>query len=386
MFEFHIDARDTVSPARRGRFVTPHGVVDTPAFMPVGTAGSVKGLTPDMVRATGTQVVLGNTYHLALRPGAEIVAELGGLHAFSGWTGPMLTDSGGYQVFSLSDLVKIDEDGVSFRSHIDGARLRLDPAEAMRIQNLLGADIIMVIDQCPPIAAPREVVEQAVQRSIRWAERCKQSHARADQALFAIVQGGTHDDLRQACAARLINIGFPGYAIGGLALGESETQRNAVLNATAPHLPADKPRYLMGVGRPIDIAHAVARGVDLFDCVMPTRNGRNSYAFTSAGTVRLRNEEHKRAGGPLDPACDCYTCRHFSRGYLRHLFLAGEMLGPILASLHNIAYYQRWMATIRSEITAGRFAAWYAGQIDRAAAMEANAVTDDSAEKETHEC
>jgi len=373
MFEFTLQAKDVGTAARLGQFTTPHGLVQTPVFMPVGTAGSVKGLTPDLVRSTGTQIILANTYHLALRPGAEIVAELGGLHQFTGWNDPILTDSGGYQVFSLAELVQIDEEGVSFRSHLDGAHLRLDPAEAMRIQNLLGADVIMVLDQCVRYPANREDVEAAMQRSIRWAAQCQAAHARQDQALFGIVQGGIHHDLRRQCAQALVELGFPGYAVGGLAIGETPGQMDAVLACVVPHLPADSPRYLMGVGRPIDILRAVARGIDMFDCVMPTRNGRNSFAFTSQGVVRLRNEEHKRSRQPLDPACECYTCRHFSRGYLRHMFLAGEMLGPILASLHNIAYYQSWMARIRRSIREGTLLDWLAEENqkeDRAAPLE----------------
>ena len=365
-------AVDVRTAARRGRLHTPHGTVETPAFMPVGTAGSVKGLTPEQVRATGTQMILGNTYHLALRPTADVVAALGGLHRFSGWDGPILTDSGGYQVFSLGELVRVDNAGVSFRSHLDGADLRLEPREAMRIQGLLGADIAMVLDQCVrigpadsgngPPAATREDFREAVERSIRWAAECKRSRSREDQALFGIVQGGLYHDLRRECAERLIEIGFDGYAVGGLAVGESPQEMDDVLSQLLPALPADRPRYLMGVGRPIDLLRSVARGIDMFDCVMPTRNGRNSFAFTSQGVVRLRNGEHRRSTLPLDPDCSCYTCRHFSRGYLRHLFLAGEMLGPILASLHNVAYYQAWMARIRKSIEDGTLADWLAAE------------------------
>ncbi|MCK6483345.1 MAG: tRNA guanosine(34) transglycosylase Tgt [Phycisphaerae bacterium] len=364
MIAFEIVARDVRSAARCGRLSTPHGVVETPAFMPVGTAATVKGLTPEQVRAVGTQVILANTYHLALRPGAEAVAELGGLHVFSGWDGPILTDSGGFQVFSLGELVRVDEDGVSFRSHVDGARLRLDPESATRVQNLLGADIIMAFDQCVPAAASRDEAEAATQRSIRWAQRCKQAHRREDQLLFGIVQGGLFADLRRGCAEALCEMDFPGYAVGGLALGESIEQRDEVLRDTAPYLPDERPRYLMGVGRPVDILHAVSRGIDLFDCVLPTRNGRNSHCFTSVGVVRLRNSAHARSREPLDPACACYTCRHFSRGYLRHLFLADEMLGPILASLHNIAYYQAWMKRIRAAISDGTLIEWM-NSVDR---------------------
>jgi len=377
-FKWTLDAADRSTRGRTGRFRTPHGEVETPAFMPVGTAGSVKGLLPGLVRDTGTQVILANTYHLALRPGAEVVADLGGLHAFCGWDRTILTDSGGYQVFSLAELNRVDDEGVTFRSHVDGAPMRLDPESATRIQNLLGADIIMAFDQCPPSTAAPEVVQAATERSIRWAARCRASHQRSDQALFGIVQGGLDTELRHRCAEALVAMDFPGYAVGGLAVGESDEARDAVLAAVTPALPSDRPRYLMGVGRPIDILRAVARGIDLFDCVMPTRNGRNSYAFTSRGTVRLRNEKYKRSREPLDPECDCPACRNFSLGYLRHLFLAGEMLGPILASLHNIAYYQRWMQRIRRSIGEGTLGDWLAREMAAPAANAGDADEDGS--------
>ena len=354
MFSFRVEATHPDSPARLGKLVTPHGQVPTPVFMAVGTAGTVKGLTPDQVAATGVQMLLGNTYHLALRPGAEVVAGLGGLHGFMGWNGPILTDSGGYQVFSLAELNDISDDGVVFRSHVDGSLVRLDPDSAIDIQQKLGGDVIMAFDQCPPIPAPRDQVEAAVERTVRWARRCREVHQRDDQWLFGIVQGGLHHDLRRTCAERLVEIGFDGYAVGGLSVGESHAEMMEVLAGLVPQLPADRPRYLMGVGTPRDLIEAVEAGIDMFDCVMPTRNGRNACAFTAQGRLHLRNNCHRTSTEPLEADCDCYTCRHFSRGYIRHLFLAGEMLGPILASIHNLRFYQRFMARIRDLIPQGK--------------------------------
>jgi queuine tRNA-ribosyltransferase len=322
--------------------------------MPVGTAGAIKGVTPDQVRATGVQILLANTYHLHLRPSEDVVADLGGIAAFGGWRGPVLTDSGGYQVFSLARINRIDDDGVDFQSHIDGARLRLDPQKATAIQNRLGADIIMAFDQCPPIPCAREAVEAAVRRTISWARICRQCHTRPDQWLFGIVQGGLHVDLRRECAAALTDIGFDGYAVGGLSVGETHDEMIATLEQVTPLLPADRPRYLMGVGMPRDLYHGVRAGIDMFDCVLPTRNGRNAYTFTARGPIRLRNEQYQRSGRPVEDGCDCYTCRNFTLGYLRHLFVAGEMLGPILASIHNLRFFQRFMQRIRALIPTGR--------------------------------
>jgi queuine tRNA-ribosyltransferase len=355
MFEWMILAKDASTAARTGRLVTPHGPVETPAFMPVGTRATVKGLTPRVLRDAGAQILLANTYHLQLRPGAEAVAELGGLHRFMGWSGPILTDSGGYQVFSLAELVQIDDGGVSFRSHIDGEKLRLDPVSAVRIQERLGADIIMAFDECPPYPCPREQVERAVARTLDWAAACKSARQREDQALFGIVQGGIHGDLRRRCAEVLAELDLPGYAVGGLSVGESHDEMMAVLDGLEPILPADRPRYLMGVGMPQDIAAAVARGIDMFDCVLPTRNGRNAYAFTPTGPLRLRNEQYRLDDRPIEPGCDCGACRSFSRGYLRHLFRAEEMLGPMLVSEHNVHFYQRMMRQIRELIQRGEF-------------------------------
>jgi len=353
-FRFEVEHSDATSRGRAGRWTTPHGVVQTPAFMPVGTAATVKGLTPDQLTAAGVQMVLANTYHLALRPGADVVAELGGLHRLMHWNGPILTDSGGFQVFSLAKLTRVDDEQVVFRSHIDGSPFTLSPETAISIQESLGADCIMCLDECPPHGVAPERLLDAVDRTTRWAARCREAQRRNDQALFGIVQGGTDPALRERSAQGLLPLAFPGYAIGGLGVGEEPSAMYAALETTVPLLPADRPRYLMGVGRPIDLVEGVLRGVDLFDCVMPTRNGRNATAFTSQGPLRLRNACHQRDPRPLDEECGCPVCRQFSRGYLRHLFLANEMLGPILLSLHNVAFYQRLMADLRAACRADR--------------------------------
>ena len=354
MFSFEIN--DTDGAARTGRLTTPHGPVETPAFMPVGTAGSIKGVTPHQLRETGARLILANTYHLQLRPTADAVRQLGGLHAFMGWDGPILTDSGGYQVFSLAGISNITDEGVEFRSHVDGAPIRLDPRIATRVQNVLGADVIMVLDHCPPLPCNRKTLVAAVDRTIHWAVQCKDAHARDDQALFGIVQGGLDLALRRRCAEELIAIGFDGFAIGGLSVGETHEEMVAVLGPTAEMLPTDRPRYLMGVGMPRDILAAVQAGVDMFDCVLPTRNGRNSYAFTRSGPLKMRNQQYRLDSRPLDEDCDCETCRRFSRGYIRHLLNAGEMLGPTLTSIHNLRFYQRFMSRIRDLIPEGQLA------------------------------
>jgi queuine tRNA-ribosyltransferase len=316
----------------------------------------VKGLLPELVAGTGSQIILGNTYHLMLRPGEKTIAELGGLHRFMAWAGPILTDSGGFQVFSLADLNRISDEGVWFKSHVDGGLIELTPRRSMEVQNALGADIIMAFDQCPSGTAPADVQALAVERTLRWAQRSLMAHQRpGDQSLFGIVQGGTDLDLRQRCAAALIDMNFPGYAIGGLAVGEGFEAMGRVLAHVTPMLPEQKPRYLMGVGFPRDIVAAVARGVDMFDCVMPTRNGRNAYAFTADGPMRLRNSQYARDSRPVEEGCDCHACLHFERGAIRHFFFASEMLGPILLSLHNIRFYQRLMADIRRSIAQGTF-------------------------------
>ncbi len=324
--------------------------------MAVGTQGSIKGLLPDHVARTGTQIVLANTYHLMLRPGHQVVATLGDLHRFMAWHGPILTDSGGFQVFSLADLNRITDEGVVFKSHIDGATVKLTPALSMEVQNALGADIIMAFDECPPGAAPREYHQQAVNRTLRWAGQCLAYHKRAnDQSLFGIVQGGIHHDLRAMCAQALVAMDLPGYAIGGCAVGEGFDGMKSVLQFTTPILPQQKPRYLMGVGYPRDIVEAVANGLDMFDCVLPTRNGRNAYAFTSSGALRLRNSQYHNDPSPIEEGCDCYACGNFCRGAIRHFFFAGEMLGPVLVSVHNVRFYQRLMADIRLAIGRGTF-------------------------------
>ena len=360
---FAVAARD--GAARAGRLDTPHGPVDTPMFMPVGTLATVKGLTPDQLAAAGTRILLGNTYHLALRPGDQLVAELGGLHKFMHWPGPILTDSGGFQVFSLAGQRQITDHGAKFRSHIDGSPLELTPERAVDIQQNLGSDIAMVLDECPPGDADEATLRNAVRRSLLWADRCRTHHTRPDQALFAIVQGGTNLALRAECAKELVAMDFPGYALGGFSVGESPAAMHAALPECAPLLPDHKPRYLMGVGRPEDLLAGVAAGVDLFDCVMPTRSGRNALAFTYDGPVRLRNAKHRRDPAPLMSGCDCYCCANFSRAYLHHLFAADEMLGPTLLSLHNVAFYLRLMADARDAIREGRYAAFRAGCLAR---------------------
>ncbi len=353
---YELLAQDLTSHARLGRVTTRHGAYDTPAFMPVGTQGTVKGLLPDHVAATGSQIILGNTYHLMLRPGEKTVAALGDLHRFMAWPGPILTDSGGFQVFSLADINKITDEAVTFKSHVDGSTVRLTPQRSIEVQNDLGADIIMAFDECPKADAPAEYQARAVDRTLRWAEICLNAHARPDdQSLFGIVQGGTDPDLRARCAERLIAMNFPGYAVGGLAVGEGFEAMMGVLRLVTPMLPATKPRYLMGVGFPRDIVAAVAAGIDQFDCVLPTRNGRNAYAFTAGGAIRLRNSRFATDNGPIEDGCDCYACRSFTRGAVRHFFFAGEMLGPILVSLHNIRFFQRLMADIRRAIRDGQF-------------------------------
>lgn len=362
---FHFQLLDTDGAARLGRLHTHHGIVETPVFMPVGTQATVKGLTPAQLLEANAPIILGNTYHLTLRPGDELIAELGGLHRFMAWDRPILTDSGGYQVFSLALRRQIDDRAVVFRSHIDGAMLELSPEKAVTVQENLGSDIAMCLDECPPYGCTSDQLRDAVRRTIHWAERCKSAHKRADQALFAIVQGGTDLDLRRECANSLMQHDFHGYALGGFSVGETEAQMLEILEPAAAFLPADRPRYLMGVGRPQDILAAVARGIDMFDCVLPTRNGRNAFAFTADGPLRLKNACHKRDSAPLESDCECYTCRHFSRAYLHHLFQADEMLGPTLLSLHNTAFYCRLMRDIRDAVRERRFREFSAVRLAR---------------------
>lgn len=352
-FSLKIDATD--GAARAGTLLTAHGPVETPVFMPVGTAGTVKAMTADAVRSTGARIVLGNTYHLMLRPGAERVAKFGGLHRFMDWPGPILTDSGGYQVMSLSQLRKMDADGVTFQSHIDGSKHRLTPERSIEIQHLLDATITMVLDECTPFPATPDQARESMELSMRWARRSRDAFSpRPGYALFGIVQGSVYPDLRARSAAALRGIGFEGYAVGGLAVGEGQEMMLTVLDATVPHLPQDRPRYLMGVGTPDDLIEAVRRGIDMFDCVIPTRAGRTARAYTSQGVFNLRNARFAEDDRPLDPACLCPACTRHARAYLHHLFRAEEMLGPMLLTWHNVTYYQTLMAGMRTAIRAGR--------------------------------
>ncbi|MES2710836.1 MAG: tRNA guanosine(34) transglycosylase Tgt [Pseudomonadota bacterium] len=348
----------TDGAARAGTLHTAHGEVPTPVFMPVGTAGTVKAMTADAVRSTGARMILGNTYHLMLRPTAERIAGLGGLHRFADWHGPILTDSGGFQVMSLAGLRKLDADGVTFQSHIDGSKHRLTPERSIEIQHLLGADVTMCFDECTPFPATEAQAADSMRLSMRWAERSRTAFvARDGHGLFGIVQGSTFPELRAESVSALTAIGFEGYAVGGLAVGEGQAAMFATLDVTAPLLPADKPRYLMGVGTPADIIGAVRRGIDMFDCVIPTRSGRTARAYTSNGQLNLRNARHADEGAPLDPNCACPACRNHSRAYLHHLFKCEEMLGPMLLTWHNIAYYQQVTATLRTAILDGCFEA-----------------------------
>ncbi len=359
-----LDVQQTDGAARTGVLQFRRGAVRTPAFMPVGTYGTVKGLTPEEVDASGADILLGNTFHLMLRPGTEVIRAHGGLHEFMHWSGPILTDSGGFQVFSLAALRKLSEEGVTFQSPVDGATVKLTPERSMEVQHDLNADVTMIFDECTPYPATEAEARTSMELSLRWAARSRhrfdelrEQAPERGEALFGIVQGGIYEDLRRESLAGLDDIGFDGYAIGGLAVGEPEDERIAVLDYLAPHMPVAAPRYLMGVGLPVDIIDAVARGVDMFDCVIPTRHARNGHLFTSRGVVNIRNAQHTNDTGPLDPECDCYTCRNFSRAYLRHLAKCGEMLGPRLGTIHNLHYYQSLMSSIRDAIAGGRLAA-----------------------------
>ncbi len=347
--------------ARRGRLSFERGTVETPAFMPVGTYGTVKAMTPKAVRDSGAEILLGNTFHLMLRPGTEVIRAHGSLHGFMQWQGPILTDSGGFQVWSLSERRKITEKGVTFASPVDGARIFLGPEESMAVQADLGADIVMCFDECTPYPASEEQTRESMELSMRWAARCRTAHADGASALFGIVQGGMYENLRHQSAQALVDIGFDGYAIGGLSVGEPQHEREQVLAYTLTVLPKDKPRYLMGVGRPQDIIAAVLQGVDMFDCVMPTRNARNGYYFTRHGVLKIRNARFKLDTGPIDEACACYTCQNYSRAYLKHLDRCKEMLGPHLATVHNLYFYQQLMSGLRNAIENGKLAE-YAGQ------------------------
>ena len=346
--------------ARAATFTTPHGPVRTPSFMVVGTNAAVRGLAPEQVRAAGTQVVLANTYHLALRPGEGLVAKMGGLHSFMGWDGPILTDSGGFQVFSLPDKKKkLSDEGVVFRNEVDGKEMNLTPERSMQIQEQLGADIIMAFDECTPYPATEKLAAQGVRRTIDWAQRCQEAHTRKDQALFAIVQGSTFRGLRESCAASLAALDFPGYAIGGVSVGEGHELLCEITEYAAPLLPEDKPRYLMGVGLPEDLVAAIGYGIDLFDCVIPTRYARSATAFTSRGRIRLTHRRYRRDKYPIDLSCDCTTCAAgVSRAYMNHLFNTNEILGAVYTAVHNVRFYQRLMEGARDAILAGRYDAW----------------------------
>ena len=359
---FSLYSRD--GRARRGQLSFPRGTVQTPAFMPVGTYGTVKGMLPEQIRSIGAEIILGNTFHLWLRPGLDIIADHGGLHGFCQWNGPILTDSGGFQVFSLAHRRKITEEGVAFAAPTDGARVFLSPEVSMQVQKVLDSDIVMIFDECTPYPATEPVARKSMELSLRWAQRSRDEHDRLgnDAALFGIVQGGVHPELRSRSIDGLQAIGFDGYAIGGLAVGEPEHERNAMLEHLDPLLPDDRPRYLMGVGRPEDLVEGVARGVDMFDCVMPTRNARNGHFFTSTGTLRIRNAQYARDMDPIEPGCGCPACAGgYSRSYLRHLDRCNEMLAPILGTLHNLFYYEKLMAEIRQAIEQGRFQQFRAG-------------------------
>ncbi|MHC4292976.1 MAG: tRNA guanosine(34) transglycosylase Tgt, partial [Planctomycetota bacterium] len=353
------------SQGRRGVLRTEHGVVETPVFMPVGTSGAVKGIWPRHIEEVGSTIILANTYHLLLRPGVDVIEQMGGLHKFMGWDKPILTDSGGYQVFSLNSLTRINDKGVEFSSHVDGQKFRLNAEIATDIQNRLGADIIMCFDQCTEYPCEQEELNKAVERTIKWAGECKKAHKNNKQLLFGIVQGGVDLELRKRCAEELVEMDFDGYAIGGLSVGEGHENMVATTTKTTVLLPEEKPRYLMGVGMPADIIAGVKHGVDMFDCVLPTRNGRNAFAFTDNGPVRLRNSIHITDSGPVEERCDCYCCSNFSRSAVRHFFNVGEMLGPILLSIHNLRFFQRLTQKIREKIEVGEFAFWADDKIEQ---------------------
>ncbi|MGL4187233.1 MAG: tRNA guanosine(34) transglycosylase Tgt [Thiotrichaceae bacterium] len=349
------DLLSTDGKARRGRLTFPRGTIETPAFMPVSTYGTVKAMTPEELKGIGAEIILGNTFHLMLRPGTEIVRLHGDLHEFMHWDKPILTDSGGFQVFSLAEMRKISEEGVRFQSPVDGRKILMTPESSMQVQRELGSDIVMIFDECTPYPATYEQAHDSMQLSLRWAKRSKDAHANNPSALFGIVQGGMYEQLRKISAHGLLEIGFDGYAIGGLSVGEPKDERDKVLEATLPELPSDKPRYLMGVGKPEDIVEAVKRGIDMFDCVIPTRNARNGFLFTRYGTLKIRNSQYQHDTRPIDEKCGCYTCQHYSRAYLRHLDKCGEILGARLNTIHNLYYYQELMRDIRAAIAENRF-------------------------------
>ena len=361
MFEYKLIAQCPETGARAGEFTTPHGVIKTPVFMPVGTQATVKAMTPPELEGMGAQIILGNTYHLHMRPGEDIVAEAGGLHRFMGWHHPILTDSGGFQVFSLANINKIKEDGVEFRSHIDGSKHFMSPEDSIEIQQKLGSDIAMAFDECVSLPTTPEYSREAMERTLRWAKRCREYHSRPGQALFGIVQGALYESQRIECIERLEEIGFPGYGIGSLSVGESHAEMYRILDALSPHMPQDKPRYLMGVGFPTNLVEGIARGIDMFDCVLPTRNGRNGQLLTSFGKMNIKNLAFARDFTAPDPQCDCYVCRSFTRAYLRHLYTAGEILAARLCSWHNLHFLVNLVRDARQAIIEGRFPAFRRG-------------------------
>jgi queuine tRNA-ribosyltransferase len=358
-FRFEIQTKDPCSGARLGKITTGHGPFTTPAFLPVGTRGTVKALTPEDLQEIGVEAILGNTYHLYLRPGHEIIGRLGGLHQFMHWEKPILTDSGGYQIFSLGDLRKVSEEGATFRSHLDGSIHCLTPEKAVEIQRTLGSDIAMVLDECVPYPSPYEYVKSSASLTTRWAERCLKAARKAGSALFAIVQGGAYRDLREESARSLVEMGFHGYAIGGLSVGEPKSVMMEVLGWTAPLLPEETPRYLMGVGTPADILDAVRAGIDLFDCVLPTRNARNGTLFTAKGKISIKQARYAEDEKPVEEGCTCYTCRHYSRAYLRHLYMANEILSSRLNTIHNLFFYMNWMEKIQAALMEEKFSEFY---------------------------
>lgn len=354
-FAFELIKKDPDTGARLGIMLTPHGPIDTPAFMPVGTQGTVKSLRPDDLQTCGAQIILGNTYHLYLRPGHETIRKLGGLHTFMNWTGPILTDSGGFQVYSLGALRKILPDGVMFQSHIDGSRHFLTPEKAIEIQEALGSDIMMCLDECTPYPATLQQTRDSLDLTMKWAKQCAEAKTNPEQALFGIVQGGTYLDLRRQAVEQIVPVGFDGYALGGVSVGEPKEIMYAITDEITPLLPSDKPRYLMGVGMPADIVYAVSCGIDLFDCVIPTRSARHGLLFTNSEKIVIKNARWREDDHPLDETCDCYTCKNYSRGYLRHLYVAGEILAMILNTIHNIRHYMHLMEKIRTAISENRF-------------------------------
>lgn len=374
MSHMSFDIAATDGKARTGKMCFPRGEVATPAFMPVGTYGTVKGLTPEQVRGTGADILLGNTFHLMLRPGTETINVHGDLHDFIGWDRPILTDSGGFQVFSLGEMRKINEEGVTFSSPVDGAKIFLGPESAIEVQHALGSDIIMVFDECTPYPATREQARESMELSMRWAGRCKEAHGKHESALFGIVQGGMYGDLREESLAGLVELGFDGYALGGLSVGEPKNEMREVIQHCGALLPAEKPRYLMGVGTPQDIVYAVTQGIDMFDCVMPTRNARNAHIFTSKGLLRLRNKRYRQDTKPLDENCGCYTCQNFSRAYLHHLDKCREMLGAQLNTIHNLHYYQYLMVGLRDAIAKGKLSEFVATFEENQQALQAESL------------